>query len=135
MPDSTKINAFLGAKIKNRRILQGMSQLELGRAIGVTFQQIQKYEKGTNRVVFNKLIDLASALNVQVNYFFEGLDSILNNKDSNILAESAATYEGESNNLDNREVKLLIKYFSGINNSLIRKQILSLIKCLAQGTP
>lgn len=67
-------DCHVGSKIRERRLLMGMSQEKLGEAIGVTFQQCQKMERGANRVSASRLYDIAKALKVPVSYFFEGLD-------------------------------------------------------------
>jgi len=67
------IDRFVGARIRGRRLGMRISQTKLGHAIGVTFQQIQKYESGTNRVGASNLYRIAGALAVDVAYFFEGL--------------------------------------------------------------
>ena len=67
------IDIHVGTRIRTRRKMLGISQPLLGKSIGVTFQQIQKYERGANRVGSSRLYLLAHALGVQVSYFFEGL--------------------------------------------------------------
>jgi transcriptional regulator with XRE-family HTH domain len=66
-----QIDIDVGNKIRLRRRLTGMSQTALGTALGITFQQVQKYEKGTNRVGASRLSDMARILGVPVSYFFE----------------------------------------------------------------
>ncbi len=73
-PDLVDIE--VGQRIKIQRLVAGLSQTELGENIGVTFQQVQKYEKGANRVGIGRLTRIARALNVSVNSFFEGRDTI-----------------------------------------------------------
>src|SRR6185312_4706387 len=68
------VDAHVGARIKLRRSLLGMSQVRLGQAIGLTFQQVQKYERGTNRVGASKLWQLAQVLDVPISFFFDGLE-------------------------------------------------------------
>jgi transcriptional regulator with XRE-family HTH domain len=68
------VDAHVGGRIKLRRSLLGMSQVKLGQAIGLTFQQVQKYERGTNRVGASKLWQLSQVLDVPVSFFFDGLD-------------------------------------------------------------
>lgn len=68
-----KIDALVGQRIRARRYALGISQTELGEAIGVKFQQIQKYETGTNRVSASRLWAVAEKLGVDVLYFFEGI--------------------------------------------------------------
>jgi transcriptional regulator with XRE-family HTH domain len=67
------VDAHVGARIRLRRQLLGMSQEALGGQIGVTFQQVQKYERGSNRVGASRLVQIACALQVQPGYFFEGI--------------------------------------------------------------
>jgi transcriptional regulator with XRE-family HTH domain len=71
MPDF--IDVYVGNRIRMRRMLVGMSQDKLSESLGVTFQQVQKYEKGSNRVSASRLYHLAQVLGVPVQYFFEGL--------------------------------------------------------------
>jgi transcriptional regulator with XRE-family HTH domain len=68
--------SVIGERIRLRRIQVGMSQDQLGKALGVTFQQIQKYEKGANRVSAGRIVKIAEALECSVMTFFEGLDRI-----------------------------------------------------------
>ena len=67
------VDRHVGRRVCERRISLGYNQSELGRAIGLTFQQIQKYEKGSNRVSASKLWDIATFLDVDIDYFFQGL--------------------------------------------------------------
>ena len=69
----TEIDAHIGRRIKARRLHQGMSQENLADALGITFQQVQKYEKGTNGARGSRIVGIAKALNVSPGYFFEGI--------------------------------------------------------------
>ena len=66
------VDKYVGSRVRMRRIMLGMSQEKLGKALGLTFQQIQKYEKGTNRVGASRIQQIAEALNVPVSFLFEG---------------------------------------------------------------
>src|SRR5579863_10584435 len=66
------IDAYVGARLRIRRMMLKMSQAKLGKALGLTFQQVQKYEKGVNRIGAGRLQQLAGILQVPVEYFFEG---------------------------------------------------------------
>ena len=70
----TNIDAHVGRKLKLRRINLGLSQQELGKMLSITFQQIQKYEKGVNRISSGKLYELSKVLNTPVTYFFDGIE-------------------------------------------------------------
>ena len=67
------IDRHVGSRVRMRRILLGMSQEKLGEALGLTFQQVQKYEKGTNRISASRLQQFSSILQVPISFFFEGL--------------------------------------------------------------
>ncbi|WP_299850188.1 helix-turn-helix transcriptional regulator [uncultured Roseovarius sp.] len=69
------VDVHVGKRIRHRRWLVGMTQQQLAESVGIKFQQIQKYETGANRVSASRLWDIADALDVEVSFFFEGLDS------------------------------------------------------------
>ena len=69
------VDVHVGKRVRHRRWLAGMTQQQLAESVGIKFQQIQKYETGMNRISASRLWDIASALGVQVSYFFEGLGS------------------------------------------------------------
>ncbi len=68
------VDVHVGKRIRHRRWMVGMTQQQLGEVVGIKFQQIQKYETGMNRVSASRLWDIAAALEVPINFFFEGLD-------------------------------------------------------------
>ena len=70
------VDVHVGKRIRHRRWLVGMTQQQLAEKVGIKFQQIQKYETGANRVSASRLWDIADALDVQVSFFFEGMDNV-----------------------------------------------------------
>ncbi|OCX62305.1 transcriptional regulator [Thioclava sp. SK-1] len=86
------VDAHVGKRIRHRRWMIGMTQQQLADKVGIKFQQIQKYETGMNRVSASRLWDIADALEVQVSFFFEGLDTPEGEAHSNsdILADKEA---------------------------------------------
>ena len=70
------VDVHVGQRVRQRRWMVGMTQQQLGNEVGIKFQQIQKYETGTNRISASRLWDIAAALDVPVSFFFEGLDGI-----------------------------------------------------------
>lgn len=68
------IDDFVGGRIRERRIMLGLTQQQLAEMIGVTYQQAHKYERGINRISAGRLFEIARVLSVPINYFFEGLD-------------------------------------------------------------
>ena len=97
-------NKHLGNKLKIRRLALGLTQTKVAKAINVTFQQIQKYEKGTNGVSSIRLLQLANYLKVPVNYFFEDFPEYLINLEKN--------QEGHMN----LNYNFLVKIYSELNN-------------------
>lgn len=70
--NKSELDSYIGARLRMRRLMMGMSQEALGEKLSLTFQQIQKYEKGTNRVSASRLYELAQVLDVPVQFFFDG---------------------------------------------------------------
>lgn len=118
-PNPTDIH--IGGRVRERRILQGMSQEKLGEAVGLTFQQIQKYERGANRIGGSRMYALAKALDVPPAYFFEGLDD-----------KAAAPAD---TTLLTRETLELVRHFHGIKDWGVRKQVFGLVKTIAKAQP
>ena len=85
-------NKHLGSKLKLRRLSLGLTQTKVAKAINVTFQQIQKYEKGTNGVSSIRLLQLSNYLKVPINYFFEDFSEYLINIDKSKEAPSSVNY-------------------------------------------
>ncbi|NQW06873.1 MAG: helix-turn-helix transcriptional regulator [Candidatus Pelagibacter sp.] len=97
-------NKYLGSKLKLRRLALGLTQTKVAKAINVTFQQIQKYEKGTNGVSSIRLLQLANYLKVPVNYFFEDYPECLINLEKNQESHMTVNYN------------FLVKIYSELNN-------------------
>src|SRR6516162_1566762 len=76
------VDKYVGSRVRMRRIMLGMSQEKLGEALGLTFQQIQKYEKGTNRVGASRIQQIAEVLQIPVSFLFEGGPTSSNGSDS-----------------------------------------------------
>src|SRR5260221_11864963 len=85
------IDVHVGQRIRQRRTLLGMSQEKLAEAIGLTFQQVQKYERGANRVGSSRLLDLARELEVPIAYFFEDMEASATNRSPRRLMAASRT--------------------------------------------
>lgn len=119
----------VGRKIKLKRSSLGITQGELGDMLGVTFQQIQKYEKGDNRIGAGKLYEISTILNVPVSYFFDGLENNkLNLKDN----EEGSSYDTTLSNVPEKEVSTLLKFFIKIKDKKIRDSVTELAKSLSK---
>jgi transcriptional regulator with XRE-family HTH domain len=121
------IDVHVGSRVRLRRMLLGMSQERLGEHLGLTFQQIQKYEKGINRIGASRLFDLAKVLGVPVQFFYEELPSA---GDAVGFAERPAeNYAIEF--LGSREGLELNKAFARISDSRVRRSIVELVRAFA----
>ena len=117
------VDVFAGEQLKKRRKELGMSQKVLAESLGVTFQQVQKYEKGLNRIGASRLYDLCEALKTKSSYFFKKINYDLSSNKSNILSVA----EGIS---DTQDVLSLVKMFNSIDDGN-KKIILELLKSLS----
>lgn len=127
------MDVHVGARVRLRRMLLGMSQEKLGEHLGLTFQQVQKYEKGVNRVGASRLFELARVLGVPVQFFYdEAPPGALGHGATPGFAESAGdSYVVEF--LASREGLELNKAFSRISDPQVRRAITDLVKSLAGG--
>jgi transcriptional regulator with XRE-family HTH domain len=121
----------VGSRVRMRRILLGMSQEKLGEALALTFQQVQKYEKGTNRIGASRLQQIAKILNVSPGFFFDGAPG-----EALEPAHSEFAEEDESSSyivdfLATAEGVRLNKAFARIHNPKIRKRIIDLVASLS----
>jgi transcriptional regulator with XRE-family HTH domain len=117
------IDQYVGARVRMRRVELEMSQIELGQMIGVSFQQVQKYEKGSNRISASRLKKIAAALQMPVSFFFEDLPDKTDvySTPSPDFLELMTTSEGLS----------LIKALMRVNSRKIRRCIVELVEYLA----
>lgn len=126
-PNPTDVH--VGSRIRLRRNMLGMSQEKLGELLGITFQQIQKYEKGSNRVGASRLQAISSILNVPVSFFFE--DAPGSERSQPGFAEDNSTsYVVDF--LSSTEGIQLNRAFVKISDPKVRKRIVDLVKSLAQ---
>jgi transcriptional regulator with XRE-family HTH domain len=129
------IDVHVGGRIRLRRTLLGMSQEKLGEAIGLTFQQVQKYERGANRVGSSRLFDLARVLDVPISYFFEDMpNSVQEKSPSKLMGMSTPpAMEYEPDPMAKRETLELVRAYYKIPDPAIRKRIFELTKSVAKG--
>jgi transcriptional regulator with XRE-family HTH domain len=120
------IDVHVGARIRLRRNMLGMSQERLGESLGITFQQIQKYEKGTNRVGASRLQAIARILSVPVAFFFEDAPG---REGAPGMAEEATDYVADIPNT--AEGMQLNRAFVRISDPKVRRRILDLVKVLS----
>ncbi len=121
------IDRLVGQRLRWRRRELRLTQEKLGELLSLTFQQVQKYEKGVNRISAGRLYEIAAALGVQIAYFYDGASELLPNRDS-IIAEQDASPETPILSADTLE---LIAAFQTITDPSVRKSILSNVSAMA----
>lgn len=131
------IDVHVGRRLRLRRTLLGMSQERLGELLGLTFQQVQKYERGVNRIGSSRLFELGQILSVPVSFFFDDMPDDLPHAPGGSampgLAEEASPFEHEEEELplDKRETLELVRAYYRIGDPALRKRLFELAKALA----
>jgi transcriptional regulator with XRE-family HTH domain len=120
----------VGSRVRMRRMMLGMSQEKLGDALGLTFQQVQKYEKGTNRIGASRLQQIAQILQVPVSFFFEGAPSAITIGRHEGLSE-APSPAYVSDFLATSDGLALTKAFMKIRDAKLRRRIVDLVEQIA----
>jgi transcriptional regulator with XRE-family HTH domain len=118
----------VGSRVRMRRMMLSMSQEKLGDALGLTFQQVQKYEKGTNRIGASRLQQISHILQVPVSFFFEGAPSLAPHPEGMKEAPSPAYI---SDFLATSEGLALTKAFTRIKEAKLRRRIVDLVEAIA----
>lgn len=121
---SMKVDIHVGSRVRFKREGLGMSQTKLADAVGVTFQQVQKYETGANRISASRLFDIGQALGVPVSYFFYGLEGqVEGDSENGASGDDSPIAKGAGQ---------LARYFSKIENPTVRKSIFEMVKTAAE---
>jgi len=131
---SDPIDVHVGSRVRLRRTLLGLSQERLGEAVGLTFQQIQKYERGANRIGASRMYDLAHVLDVPVSFFFDDMPDDVKQRDAapvNVAVDDEAT-GAEPNPLNRRETLELVRAYYRISSARVRKRMFELVKAVAR---
>jgi len=120
------VDAHVGYRVRLRRVLIGMSQERLGELLGLTFQQVQKYERGINRIGAGRLYEVAEILDVPISFFYEGVNGVERSGEGGGL-ESSAVMDFLSSN----EGIQLSTAFIGIKDAKVRRRLLDLVRSIA----
>ncbi|MFO0989926.1 MAG: helix-turn-helix transcriptional regulator [Alphaproteobacteria bacterium] len=129
------VDAHVGARVRLRRTMLGMSQEKLAQALGLTFQQVQKYERGTNRVGSSRLYELSKILDVPIQFFFDEMPAEIaatarGGNGGSGFSEAAADYEPDT--LAKRETLELVRAYYRIKSPRVRKKVFDLAKTLGR---
>lgn len=132
MSDPKPVDVHVGRRLRLKRTILGISQETLGKEVGVTFQQIQKYERGINRMGASRLYDFARALGVEVSYFFDGFGDYAVKEN---LYPGLSDVDHQKFDFDslagNREALEVMRAYYRIKSPALRKRIVELIKTMA----
>lgn len=126
------IDKHVGARVRMRRMMLSMSQEKLGDALGLTFQQVQKYEKGTNRIGASRLQQISNILQVPVSFFFDGAPHVPGTGRLEGMGE-APSPAYVSDFLATSDGLALTKAFMRIHDSKLRRRIVDLVEQIAAG--
>ncbi len=128
------VDVHVGSRVRLRRTMLGMSQEKLGQAISLTFQQVQKYERGTNRIGSSRLFELSKVLDVPVSFFFDDMSPEVagesRGRPAGFSEDEGAAYETDT--LAKRETLELVRAYYRIKHPKVRKRIFELTKTLAK---
>src|SRR3569623_1390735 len=126
------IDVRVGARLRLRRHMLGLSQEKLGEAIGLTFQQVQKYERGANRIGASRLWDLSRVLDCPMSFFFEDMDeATASASPRNLSVETRDVTPRENDPMTKRETLELVRAYYRITDYHVRRRIYELAKSLA----
>ena len=125
------VDVHVGHRLRQRRVLVGLSQEKLARMVGITFQQVQKYERGANRIVASRLYELARVLDVPVSYFFQELSQRAANEPGTPSVEPQP-YDHDI--MADRETLELVRAYYNIGDDRVRRRAFDLIRSLAGDT-
>ena len=121
------VDAHVGSRVRLRRTLLGMSQEKLGNAVGLTFQQIQKYERGLNRIGSSRLYQFCKVLDVPVSFFFDEMPGDMGTQPSLAGQVEQAVHD---ENMSRRETLELVRAYYKIDDRNTRKRVYELVKAI-----
>ncbi|MCK0198021.1 helix-turn-helix domain-containing protein [Ancylobacter sp. 6x-1] len=123
------IDKHVGSRVRMRRMMVSMSQEKLGESLGITFQQIQKYEKGTNRIGASRLQHISNVLGVPVSFFFDGAPGGAALPHGGFGEEGSPTYVSDF--LSTSEGLALTRAFTRITDAKVRRRVVDLVEAIA----
>jgi transcriptional regulator with XRE-family HTH domain len=128
---ANSIDENVGVQLRQRRALLGLSQEKLAEQVGITFQQIQKYENGANRISASRLYEFSKVLDIPVSFFFENFS---NNENANpgLADNEQSLFEGPDDVMRRKETLELIRVYYSIENPKLRKDLFKLVRSMAE---
>ena len=138
MPRFHPVDIHVGVRLRQRRNLVGLSQTKLSESVGLTVQQIYKYERGTNRISSSRLYEFAKTLDVPVSYFFDEMPSNalsgrpMSDRGRKGFGEAGTPFEKEKDPLIKRETLELVRAYDKIDEGRVRHSIFATVKALGE---
>ncbi len=126
---SIMVNSHLGQRLRGRRVLLGLSQAQLAKNLGVTFQQIQKYENGGSQLTPERLHRLAISLGVDIDFFFEGLPDL---RGASTASKTALLPDGQA---QDAQILALVRSYGRIADDAKRRSFLHLVQSVSNSEP
>lgn len=125
------IDTQVGKRLRLRRTMMGLSQEAVAKAVGITFQQVQKYEKGANAMNASRLYEFAQFMHVPVAYFFEGIEVMSSTGESGFAEDGDKFDHNKARAVSDRESLEMMKAFKRIKEQLVRKRLSDLVRAIA----
>jgi len=125
------IDRYVGSRVRTRRVGLRISQTKLGEAVGVTFQQVQKYENGANRIGASNLYKIAKTLGVEISYFYDGVEAVPDADQPQVLSDLPQV-PLEKDPMSSREAIEMMHNFFRITDESVRTRLAQFVKSLAQ---
>ncbi|MDG1005127.1 MAG: helix-turn-helix transcriptional regulator [Emcibacteraceae bacterium] len=122
------IDIHVGSRLRLRRALIGMSQEKLGNALEITFQQVQKYERGTNRISSSRLFQISRILDVSVSFFFDDMDTEVIKQTEGMVEINKQVLQVDK--LSRRETLEFVRAYYKITDPMVRKKIFEMVKAI-----
>ena len=132
--NNNAVDVHVGKRVRMRRTLLGMSQEQLGASLNITFQQVQKYERGANRISASRLWDISQILDVQISYFFDDMtDDTMRSSPRRVSRSENIDFDGDNvrDPMARRETLELVRTYYSIKSLKVRKRISEMVKSLA----
>ena len=127
------IDAHVGERVRLRRTLMGMSQEALGDELSLSFQQVQKYERGTNRISASRLYEISRILDVPISYFFEGVGDNEPRMDRSMDLDMVMGTGSAQDPFSKRETLELVRAYYKITDPAVRRRLYQLVKSMSDG--
>ena len=131
---SKQVDIHVGKRLKQRRMILGLSQTELANRLGISFQQIQKYEKAADRLSVSRLADISNVLGINIMYFFNGLPEkvLKQSPKTKATLDKEATENIKDDAMTQRETLTLVRNYYKITDKKKRDSVITLCKALAE---